>query len=227
MKTPVLKYHKPLAAVSFGFIALCLGLLQSVHAVNTTLNYTNVADAWLTSTSWSPANNWNSGAVKTNTTTADVRLSIGTNTTINRAVSATYDATMGTTIFDNTSVATIGLVIGSGNTTTGALTIASGTLVIRNGAQAANFGGLLVGNPSTAGSGQGTLTLSGGNLVFTNGSGSGFSVMSIGFRGGNGGGANFSQGIFTVGGGSVATIERLSLVFWLQTPVRKPPGSST
>ena len=136
MKTPVVKYHKPLAAVSFGFIALglCLGTPKSVHAVNTTLNYTNATDAWLTSTSWSPANNWNSGTVKTNATTADVRLNIGTN--VNRTATATYDASMGTTILNNAGVATRGFVIGSGSGTTGAVSVVSGTLVIMNGTTA-------------------------------------------------------------------------------------------
>ncbi len=202
---------RPLNLAGAAF-CLCLGLTPSAHAVNTTLNYTNVADAWLTSASWSPANNWNSGTVKTNATTADVRLNIGTNTTVNRAVSVTYDASMGTTILNNAGVATIGMVIGAGNTTTGAVTIAGGTLVIQSGTAAA--GGLLIGNPNTAaqnpaGSGQSSLTLSGGNLVFTNANGNGFGVMSVGYRGGStNGGTSFAQGTFTIGGGSTATIER-------------------
>ena len=183
---------------------MSFGLQQSSQAVNTTLSYTNTADAWLTTASWSPANNWNNGAVKTNVTTADVRLNIGTNVT--QAVTVTYNATMGTTIFDNTSVSTRGLLIGSGSSTTGAVTIASGALVIRNGSTADS---LLVGAPAASGAGKGTLTLSGGNLTFTNGSGNGFGVMCVAYRGGSTiGGANFAQGVFTIGGGSTATIER-------------------
>ena len=176
------------------------------------MNYTNTADAWLTPASWSPANNWNSGAVKTNVTTANVRLNIGTNTLANQSVSVTYNASMGTTILNNSNVTTIGMVIGAGNTTTGAVNFAGGTLVIRSGTAAA--GGLLIGNPNTAGqnpagSGQGTLTLSGGNLIFTNANGNGFGVMSVGYRGGStNGGASFARGVLTIGGGSVATIER-------------------
>jgi autotransporter-associated beta strand protein len=197
---------------------LSFGLQQSAQAVNTTLSYTNTtADAWLTPTSWIPANNWYSGAtVKTNTTTADVRLNIGT--VSNQAVSVTYDATMGTTIFDNTGVATIGLVIGGGNGTTGAVTIAGGTLVIRNGAQTQvpSVGGLLVGNASAGGAVQATLTLSGGNLIFTNATGSGYSVMSVLYRGGSTNGGpitNFAHGTFTINSGSTATIERIFFGF--------------
>ena len=219
MKTSFAKYHLPFATMSFAFIALglCLGLPQSAHAVNTTLNYTNVADAWLTTASWSPANNWNSGTVKTNATTADVRLNIGTNTTVNRAVTATYNASMGTTILNNAGVATIGMVIGAGNTTTGAVNIVGGTLVIQSGTAAA--GGLLIGNPNTAaqnpaGSGQASLTLSGGNLVFTNANGNGFGVMSVGYRGGStNGGTNFASGTFNINNGSTATIERIFFGF--------------
>ena len=72
---------------------LSFGLQESARS-QTTLSYTNTADAWLTPASWGPANNWNSGAVKTNATTTNVRLNIGTNTTVNRAVSVTYDASM-------------------------------------------------------------------------------------------------------------------------------------
>ena len=189
---------------------MSFGIQQSSRAQ--TLNYTNTADAWLTPASWSPANNWNGGAVKTNATTANVRLNIGTNTLANQAVSVTYNASMGTTILNNAGIATIGMVIGAGNTTTGAVTIAGGTLVIQSGTAAA--GGLLIGNPNTAGqnpagSGQGTLTLSGGNLIFTNANGNGFGVMSVGYRGGStNGGASFSRGVLTIGGGSVATVER-------------------
>lgn len=191
---------------------LSFGLQQAAQAQTKLLSYTNTVDAWLTPESWSPVNDWNSGAVKTNATTANVRLNIGTNTTVNREVAVTYDAAMGTTILNNAGVATIGMVIGAGNTTTGAVTIASGTLVIQSGTAAA--GGLLIGNPNTAGanpagSGQGTLTLSGGNLVFTNANGNGFGVMSVGYRGGStNGGAHFARGVLTIGGGSVATIER-------------------
>jgi hypothetical protein len=150
MKTPTARIKLLLRPLNLAGAALCLclGLQQPAQAVNTTLNYTNVADAWLTTASWSPANNWNSGTVKTNATTADVRLNIGTNTTVNRAVTATYDASMGTTIFNNAGVATIGMVIGAGNTTTGAVNIVGGTLVIQSGTAAA--GGLLIGNPNTA-----------------------------------------------------------------------------
>ncbi len=77
------------------------------------------------------------------------------------------------------------MLIGSGNTTTGAVTIAGGTLVIRNGTQAAGLGGLLVGNAAAAQAVQATLTLSGGNLIFTNANGSGYGVMSVPFRGGS------------------------------------------
>ncbi len=206
MKTPVVKYHKPLAAVSFGFIALglCLGTPKSVHAVNTTLNYTNATDAWLTSTSWSPANNWNSGTVKTNATTADVRLNIGTN--VNRTATATYDASMGTTILNNAGVATRGFVIGSGSGTTGAVSVVSGTLVIMNGTTADSC---LIGSPAASGSGSGLLTLSGGNFIYTNANGGGFGVLCVPYRGGStNGGTNFAQGTFTIGGGSIATIER-------------------
>jgi hypothetical protein len=70
---------------------LAFGLQQSVQAQ--TLSYTNTTvDAWLTPASRSPANDWTSGAVRTNTTTANVRLNIGTN--VNQAVSVTYDATI-------------------------------------------------------------------------------------------------------------------------------------
>ena len=180
--------------------------LQQASRAQTTLSYTNTADAWLTSASWSPANNWNSGTVRTNVTTANVRLNIGTNATVNRAVTATYNATMGTTILDNTNVATRGFVIGSGRSTTGAVTIAGGTLVIRNGTTADSF---LVGSPAAGGAGQGSLTLSGGNLVYTNANGGGFGVLCVPYRGGStNGGTNFAQGTFTIGGGSVATVER-------------------
>jgi autotransporter-associated beta strand protein len=218
MKTSFAKYHLPFASWRFAFIALGLGFGVELSArAQTTLSYTNTADAWLTPASWAPANNWNSGTVKTNATTANVRLNIGTNTTVNQAVTATYDASMGTTILNNAGVATIGMVIGAGNTTTGAVTIAGGTLVIQSGTAAA--GGLLVGNPNTAaqtpaGSGQASLTLSGGNLIFTNANGNGFGVMSVGYRGGStSGGAFFSQGLFAIGGGSVATIERIFFGF--------------
>lgn len=182
---------------------LSFGLPQSVQAQ--TLSYTNTAaDAWLTPTSWTPANDWNSGAVKTNTTTANVRLNIGS--VANQPVSVTYDATMGTTIFNNSASGTRGLVIASANSTTGAVTIASGTLVIQNGSQA---DGLFVGSPASGGAVQGALTLSGGNLIFTNGNGSGFGVMCVPFRGGSAiGGPNFAQGTLTVGSGSTATIDR-------------------
>jgi len=161
-------------------LCLCLGSQQAAKAVNTTLNYTNTSDAWLTPASWSPANDWTSGTVKTNATTVDVRLSIGTNA--NQAVAVTYTAAMGDTLFDNTNVATRGLVIASGTTTTGAVTVAGGTLVIRNGKQADS---LLVGAPGAGGAAQGTLTLSGGNLIFTNADGGGFGVMCVPFRGGS------------------------------------------
>ena len=194
---------------------LSFGLQPSANAQ--TLSYTNTADAWLTPASWGPANNWNSGAVKTNATTANVRLNIGTNTTVNQTVSVTYDSTMGTTILNNAGVATIGMVIGAGNTTTGAVNIAGGTLVIQSGTAAA--GGFLIGNPNTAaqnpaGSGQASLTLSGGNLIFTNANGNGFGVLSVGYRGGStNGGAQFSRGVMTISNGSVATIERVFFGF--------------
>jgi len=57
---------------------LSFGLQPSAHA-QTTLSYTNTADAWLTTNSWAPPNDWGTGTVKTNTTTAGVRLNIGTN----------------------------------------------------------------------------------------------------------------------------------------------------
>lgn len=187
-------------------LCVCLGLTPSAHAVNTTLNYTNVADAWLTATSWSPANNWNSGAVKTNTTTADVRLNFGTNAIVNRAVTATYDASMGTTILNNAGVATRGFLIGSGIGTTGAVSVVGGTLVILNGTTSDSC---LIGSPAAGGAGSGTLALSGGNLIYTNASGNGFGVMCVPYRGGSTvGGANFAQGIFTINSGSTATIER-------------------
>ncbi len=195
---------------------LSFGLQESARS-QTTLSYTNTADAWLTPGSWSPANNWNSGAVKTNATTANVRLNIGTNTTVNQAVSVTYDGTMGTTILNNAGIATIGMVIGAGNTTTGAVNIAGGTLVIQSGTAA--VGGFLIGNPNTAaqnpaGSGQALLTLSGGNLIFTNANGNGFGVLSVGYRGGStNGGASFSRGVLTISNGSVATIERVFFGF--------------
>jgi autotransporter-associated beta strand protein len=187
------------------FIGAVLSVaLQSSVWAQTTLNYTNTADAWLTPASWSPANNWNSGTVKTNTTTANVRLNIGTNVT--QAVAVTYNATMGTTILDNTNVATRGFVIGSGSGTTGAVNIVGGTLVVRNGTTADSF---LVGSPAASGAGQGTLTLSGGNLIYTNANGSGFGVLCVPYRGGSTiGGANFAQGTFTINSGSTATIER-------------------
>lgn len=193
-----------------GGTLLSFGLQQAAQAQTKLLSYTNTLDAWLTPESWSPVNDWNSGAVKTNATTANVRLNIGTNA--NQAVAVTYDAAMGTTIFNNAGLATIGMVIGAGNTTTGAVTIAGGTLVIQSGT--AGAGGLLIGNPNTAGqtpagSGQASLTLSGGNLIFTNANGNGFGVMSVGYRGGStNGGAHFARGVLTIGGGSVATIER-------------------
>ena len=193
--------------------------LQQASRAQTTLNYTNTADAWLTSASWSPANNWNSGTVRTNVTTANVRLNIGTNATVNRAVTATYNATMGTTILDNTNVATRGFVIGSGSSTTGAVTIAGGTLVIRNGTTADSF---LVGSPAAGGAGQGSLTLSGGNLVYTNANGGGFGVLCVPYRGGStNGGTNFAQGTFTIGGGSVATVERTFFGFTASEADRK------
>jgi len=195
---------------------LCSGLQPSAQAQ--TLSYTNsTADAWLTPSSWGPANNWNSGAVKTNATTSNVRLNIGTNTTVNQSVSVTYDSTMGTTILNNAGVSTIGMVIGAGNTTTGAVNIAGGTLVVQSGT--ASAGGFLIGNPNTAGanpagSGQGSLTLSGGNLIFTNANGNGFGVLSVGYRGGStNGGAHFSRGVLTISNGSVATIERVFFGF--------------
>ena len=195
---------------------LSFALQPSVNAQ--TLSYTNsTADAWLTPASWGPANDWSSGAVKTNETKANVRLNIGTNTTVNQSVSVTYDATMGTTILNNAGVATIGMVIGAGNTTTGAVNIAGGTLVIQSGTAAA--GGFLIGNPNTAaqnpaGSGQALLTLSGGNLIFTNANGNGFGVLSVGYRGGStNAGASFSRGVLTISNGSVATIERVFFGF--------------
>ncbi len=170
------------------------------------MSYTNTAaDAWLTPSSWTPANDWSIGAVKTNATTANVRLNIGN--VANQPVSVTYDATMGTTILNNAGVATIGLAIGSGNSTTGAVTIAGGTLVIQSGNPA--LGGLIVGTPGGGGAGHGALTLSGGNLVYTNANGNGFGFMPVPLRGGStNGGANFAQGIFTINNGSTATIER-------------------
>ena len=86
------------------------GIQQSSRA-QTTLNYTNTADAWLTPASWGPANNWNSGAVRTNVTTANVRLNIGTNTLANQSVSVNYNASMGTTILNNAGVATRGATL--------------------------------------------------------------------------------------------------------------------
>lgn len=202
------KSTRLLSTLLFGTF-LSFGLQPSARAQ--TLSYTNTTvDAWLTPSSWTPANDWSIGAVKTNAMTANVRLNVGT--VSNAVVTATYDATMGTTIFTNGSVATIGMVVGAGSGTTGTVNIAGGTLLIRNGTQGSGLGGLLVGNPSPLGPGQATLNLSGGNLIFTNGSG--FSVMSVGFRGGStNGGANFSQGIFTVGNGSTATIERIFFGF--------------
>jgi autotransporter-associated beta strand protein len=182
-------------------LCLCLGLTPSAHAVNTTLNYTNVADAWLTAASWSPANNWNSGTVKTNVTTADVRLNVGTN--VNRTATATYDATMGTTIFNNAGVATRGFVIGSGSGTTGLVSVVGGTLAVLSGTTSDSF---LVGSPAAGGAGSGTLILSGGNLIFTNASGNGFGVFCVPYRGGAS--PNFAQGTFTINNGSTATIER-------------------
>lgn len=180
---------------------LSFGLPPSARA-QTTLSYTNTADAWLTTNSWTPANNWSTGTVKTNATTANVRLNIGS--VANREVSATYDATMGTTILDNTGFSVRGFVIGSGSGTTGTVTVAGGTLVIRNGNT--TDGSLLVGSPGNNGPGQGTLTLSGGNLVFTNGT----ALMCIPFRGGStNGGANFSRGTFNINNGSTATVERV------------------
>lgn len=192
---------------------MSFGLQQSAQAV--TLSYTNTADAWLTPASWSLANDWSSGAVRTNTTTPNVRLNIGTNA--DQSVAVTYDASMGTTVFNNAGIATIGMVIGAGNTTTGAVNIAGGTLVIQSGTAAA--GGFLIGNPNTAaqnpaGSGQALLTLSGGNLIFTNANGNGFGVLSVGYRGGStNGGASFSRGVLTISNGSVATIERVFFGF--------------
>jgi autotransporter-associated beta strand protein len=203
MKTPFEKTQSRLGTLSYGLVALCLcsGLQQSAHA-QTTLNYTNAADAWLTTNSWTPANNWGTGTVKTNATTANVRLNIGT--VSNRVSAVTYDASMGTTILDNTGFSTRGFVIGSGNGTTGTVTVAGGTLVIRNGNT--TDGSLLVGSPGPFGAGQGTLTLSGGNLVFTNGT----ALMCIPFRGGStNGGVNFSRGTFNINNGSTATIERV------------------
>ena len=52
---------------------LSFGLQPSVQAA-ATLSYTNTADAWLTPASWSPANDWTSGAVQTNATTANAML---------------------------------------------------------------------------------------------------------------------------------------------------------
>jgi len=188
---------------------LSLGLQQAAQAQ--TLSYTNTtADAWLTPSSWNPANDWNSGAVKTNATTANVRLNIGS--VVNQPVSVTYDATMGITILNNTNLATRGLVIGSGNSTTGVVTIAGGAFVIRNGTQTDS--GLHVGSPASGGSAQATLTLSGGNFVYTNANGNANGFMCVPFRGGStNGGANFARGVFTIGGGSVATIDRIFFGF--------------
>jgi autotransporter-associated beta strand protein len=207
MKTFFAKYHQSFAALNFVLVGLCLclGLPQSANAVNTTLNYTNVADAWLTPVSWSPANNWNSGTVKTNATTADVRLNVGT--VANRASAVTYDATMGTTILSNATVATRGLVIASGNNTTGAVTIASGTLVIIAGAGVTEH--ILVGSPFAQQPASGMLTLSGGNIICTNASATN-GLMTVPFRGGSiAGGPNFAQGIFTINSGSTAIIDRV------------------
>lgn len=180
---------------------LSFGMQPSAQA-QTTLSYTNTSDAWLTPASWTPANDWGTGTVKTNATTANVRLNIGT--VANRVMSATYDATMGTTILDNTGFSIRGFVIGSGNGTTGTVTIASGTLVVRNGNT--TDGSLLVGSPASSGPGQGTLTLSGGNLVFTNGT----ALMCIPFRGGStNGGTNFYKATFNINSGSTATVERV------------------
>ena len=184
--------------VSFG--------IQPLSQAQTTLNYTNTADAWLTAASWSPANNWNSGTVRTNVTTANVRLNIGTNTLANQAVSVTYNASMGTTILNNAGVATRGFIIGSGSGTTGAVSVVGGTLVIQNGITADSG---LIGSPASLGAGSGTLTLAGGNFVFTNASGNGNGVLCVPYRGGStNGGTNFAQGILTINSGSTATIER-------------------
>ena len=205
MKSTLAKYYLPFASLSFAFIALglCLVLPQSARA-QTQLSYTNTADAWLTPASWTPANNWNSGTVKTNASNSNVRLNIGI--VSNQVVAVTYDASMGTTVLNNTNTTTPGLLIGSGGGTTGTVTIASGTFVIRNGTRS---DGLFVGAAATNTSGQGTLILSGGNLIFTNANGNGFGVAGVGYRGGSDiGGAGFAQGIFTIGSGSTATIER-------------------
>ena len=192
--------------LGLALLGLGLGLNQTVQAVNTTLNYTNTADAWLTPASWSPANDWSSGAVRTNVTTADVRLNIGTNAAINQAVAVTYNASMGTTILNNAGVTTRGFVIGSGSGTTGAVSVVGGTLVIQSGTTADSG---LIGSPAASGAGSGTLTLSGGNFVFTNASGNGFGVMCVPYRGGStNGGTNFAQGTLTINSGSTATIER-------------------
>jgi fibronectin-binding autotransporter adhesin len=196
------KTTRQLAALLVG-TALSFGIHQSAQS-QTTLSYTNTSDAWLTPASWTPANDWTSGAVKTNTSNANVRLNFGTVAT--SIVSATYDATMGATVMDNTGVATRGFAIASGNSTTGAVTIASGSLVVRNGTSSDSF---LVGSPASGGAALGTLTLSGGNLTYTNGNGNGFGVLCVPYRGGSAiGGPNFSRGEFTIGGGSIATIER-------------------
>lgn len=187
---------------------LSFGFQQSAQAQ--TLNYTNTADAWLTPASWAPANNWNSGAVKTNATTANVRLSIGTNTTVNRAVSVTYDATMGATILNNAGTNILNMVIGSGNTTTGAVTVAGGTLIMQGGTPAANFAGVMVGNAAASNAVQASLTLAGGNFIFTNANGGGNGIMSVPYRGGSTNvGPNFASGTFTVGNGSTATVDRI------------------
>jgi len=89
---------------------------------------------------------------------------------------------MGTTIFDNAGIGTRGLVIGNGNGTTGTVTIAGGTLVIRNGTQVDS---LFLGSPGNAGAGQGTLTLSGGNLIHTNANGNGNGILCVPFCGGS------------------------------------------
>jgi autotransporter-associated beta strand protein len=198
------KTTKLLSALLAGTF-LSFALQQSAQA-QTTLSYTNTtADAWLTPTSWTPANDWTSGAVKTNATTANVRLNIGT--VANQPVSVTYDATMGTTILNNSNTSTIGMLIGSGNSTTGAVIITGGTLVIRNGNP--SLGGVGVGGPAGGGPGQGTLTLSGGNLVFTNANGNGFGFMTVPLRGGStNGGANFASGTININSGSTATLER-------------------
>jgi fibronectin-binding autotransporter adhesin len=212
MKTYSIKLQLPLTRLSNALAVLCLGItLQPSVQAQTQLSYTNTADAWLTTNSWTPANNWSSGSVRTNISNYNVRLNIGTAFNSNGVVTATYDASMGTTVLNNTNTGTPGLIICAGNAITGTVNITGGTLAIRNGTK---VDGLLVGNTGTNEAGSATLTLSGGNLVFTNANSApasiGGAVMCVGYRGGSDiGGPNAASGTFTVNSGSTALIDRI------------------